>query len=304
MPLISDTYSTIAGVQGSNQFIAGGTDGTFVGNYSDSIKMSLTSISGSALGIGQALMSASIPVAIASNQSEIPVSQSGIWTIQQGTPPWTIQGDSPSGVAATGNPIQIGGVFNTTQPTVTTGQSISYQSTSRGALIVATGIDNFNINNISGTVSLPTGASTANNQTAVQGSASGGSPAVNSGLIGGIYNSTSPSLTSGQQASVQLDISARVLTKDTIDNSLSSGTVTVSTSAVAARVGTSNLTNRKMLTISPQTGTVYLGASSSVTTSTGIPIFQNQVISFAFSANITPYLIAASSITVSIMEGS
>jgi len=48
---------------------------------------------------------------------------------------------------------------------------------------------------------------------------------------------------------------------------------------------------------------VYLGSSSSVTIATGIPIYPNQVISFAFSANVTPYLIAGSSITVNVFEG-
>lgn len=90
---------------------------------------------------------------------------SGTVTANQGTTPWTIQGDSASGASKAGNPVQIGGVFNTTQPTVTTGQTVEAQSTARGALIVSTGADNFNINNISGTVSLPTGASTSANQT-------------------------------------------------------------------------------------------------------------------------------------------
>lgn len=76
-----------------------------------------------------------------------------------------VQGDAASGSAKSGNPVQIGGVFNTTQPTVITGQVVEAQSTARGAQIVATGVDNFNINNISGTISLPTGAATSANQT-------------------------------------------------------------------------------------------------------------------------------------------
>lgn len=39
------------------------------------------------------------------------------------------------------NPIKIGGVFNTTQPTVTTGEVVDSQATAHGALIVATGVD-------------------------------------------------------------------------------------------------------------------------------------------------------------------
>jgi hypothetical protein len=56
-----------------------------------------------------------------------------------------VAGSAASGTAKAGNPEQIGGVFNTTQPTVTTGQVVEAQSTARGALIVATGVDAFNI---------------------------------------------------------------------------------------------------------------------------------------------------------------
>jgi hypothetical protein len=92
-------------------------------------------------------------------------------------------------------------------------------------------------------------------------------------------------------------------TADVINTSISSGSITVGTTPVAARVGGANLANRKMLMISPLTSTLYLGSTSSVTTATGIPIQPGQVMSFAFSANVTPYLISATSGTVNIFEG-
>jgi hypothetical protein len=161
-------------------------------------------------------------VVLPTDQTAIPVSQSGTWTVQQGTPPWTIQGDSASGASKAGNPVQVGGVFNTTQPTVTTGQTVEAQSTARGALIVATGVDSFNVNNVSGTVSLPTGAATAANQateiTSLQlldnivGSGPGaGTAGTGSALVGGVFNTALPTLTNGQQAGIQLDSSARLL---------------------------------------------------------------------------------------------
>lgn len=84
---------------------------------------------------------------VTANQGGAPwsVSQSGTWTVQQGTPPWTIQGDSASGASNAGNPVKGGGVFNTTQPTVTTGQTVDAQYTARGAAIVATGVDAFTV---------------------------------------------------------------------------------------------------------------------------------------------------------------
>jgi hypothetical protein len=88
-----------------------------------------------------------------------------------------VVGSVASGSSNTGNPVKIGGAFNTTQPTVTNGQAVDAQYTARGAAIVATGVDAFavnasqsgtwNITNISGTVSLPTGAATSAKQPAL-----------------------------------------------------------------------------------------------------------------------------------------
>lgn len=74
-----------------------------------------------------------------------PVTVTGTVAATQGTSPWTVQGDSASGAANAGNPVKVGGVFNTTQPTVTSGQTVDVQATARGAQIVATGIDTFNV---------------------------------------------------------------------------------------------------------------------------------------------------------------
>lgn len=56
-----------------------------------------------------------------------------------------VQGAAASGATKAGNPVQQGLVFNTTQPTVTTGQAVESQATARGAQIVATGVDAFNV---------------------------------------------------------------------------------------------------------------------------------------------------------------
>lgn len=66
---------------------------------------------------------------------------SGTVTANAGTGTFTVQGGAASGASASGNPVQAGGVFNTTQPTVTNGQAVQLQATSRGALIVGTGVD-------------------------------------------------------------------------------------------------------------------------------------------------------------------
>lgn len=70
-----------------------------------------------------------------------------------------VQGAGASGAAKAGNPVQQGGVFNTTQPTVTNGQGVEAQMTARGAQIVAPGVDGFAV---TGTVTTtpPSNAST------------------------------------------------------------------------------------------------------------------------------------------------
>jgi hypothetical protein len=54
-----------------------------------------------------------------------------------------VGGPVASGGTNADNPVKTGGVFNTTQPTVTNGQIVDIQATARGAQIVATGVDGF-----------------------------------------------------------------------------------------------------------------------------------------------------------------
>jgi len=73
-----------------------------------------------------------------------------------------VEGRAASGAAKAGNPNQIGGVFNTTQPTVTTGQAVEAQFTARGEMLIAKGVSGFTTDNTAFNVtgSLPTGANT------------------------------------------------------------------------------------------------------------------------------------------------
>ena len=84
----------------------------------------------------------------------------------------------------------LGGQYNSTQATFTNGQQGSVQLSARGAIMVNPGVETFNvanagtfatqaaqsgtwnINNVSGTISLPTGAATAANQTTANSSLS------------------------------------------------------------------------------------------------------------------------------------
>ena len=85
------TAGTPAGGVVSVQGVSGGTAQP-VSQSAGPWTINLTEISGSAIALGQTTMSASLPVAIASDQSAIPVSQNGTWTVQQGTAPWSFIG--------------------------------------------------------------------------------------------------------------------------------------------------------------------------------------------------------------------
>lgn len=96
------------------------------------------------------------------------------------------------------------GVTGTGSPRVT----IASDNTAFAVNSVQSGT--WNVTNVSGTVSLPTGASTAANQTSVIGTKAAGVAAASSQLVGGVYNSGGVTLTDGQQAAAQLSAAGEV----------------------------------------------------------------------------------------------
>lgn len=241
---------------------------------------SLSSIDGKFNSLGQKTMAASAPVVLASDQSAIPVTQSGTW----------------------------------------------------------------NLNNISGTISLPTGAATSANQTteitALQlidnpiGTVAAGTAGTSSFLAGIVFNTALPTLTNGQQVALQGDSSGRQIIapltntsvvkaqlQDNAGNALSSNnsqlqvrdvintagqfrSQSITTTAAEALGGATILANRKFLSITPTNGTVYWGTANTVTTSTGTPIFKNQTVTLAFTDNVHVYVIAGSTTDSRMVEGS
>lgn len=179
---------------------------------------------------GQATMANSAPVVISSDQSAVPVTltsttitgtvaatQSGTWTVQPGntanTTAWKVDG------SAVTQPIS-GSV------TVTQATAANLNATVVGTGTFATqltGATN-NINNVSGTVSLPTGAATsaaqttmATNQTVIQAPITPATAtATKSELIGAQYNATPVVFTNGQQGSIACGPSGELLISGTI----------------------------------------------------------------------------------------
>lgn len=184
-----------------------------------------------------------------------------------GTP--TIQGQAASGASTVGNPVRTGANFNTTQPTVTTGQTVDLQATNRGGLIVSTGVDTFNatINaalpagtNLLGKVGIDQTTPGTTNGTAiaqigsttvltggVNGSLGvGGLAANNASTSGnpvpasGLAESAEPTLaTNGQNAELALDLAHKLIVipfanKENFISGTATTTGTSDTSLVAA----------------------------------------------------------------------
>jgi peroxiredoxin len=112
--------------------------------------VNLTQVGGSAIALGQTTMAASLPVAIASNQSTLPISAASL--------------PLPTGAATSALQTQISGQLPATLGQKAMAASLAVCLASDQSAIAVTQSGTWNINNISGTISLPTGAATAANQ--------------------------------------------------------------------------------------------------------------------------------------------
>lgn len=78
----------------------------------------------------------------------------------------------------------------------------------------------------------------------------------------------------------------------------------VTTTAAEALGGATILANRKMIAITPTNGTLYWGTNSSVTSTTGTPIFANTTLFLSFSDNVHVFVIGTATTDVRVMEAS
>lgn len=82
---------------------------------------------------------------------------------------------------------------------------------------------------------------------------------------------------------------------DIVDNGGLHGSLSVSTTAVAVRVGASNLVNRKVLMFHNNgTGTLYWGYNNTVNSSNGMPLKKDQFCVGDWGPGTTIYIIASS----------
>lgn len=101
-----------------------------------------------------------------------------------------------------------------------------------------------------------------------------------------------------------LAINNQLEVRDVINVASQYQAIALSTTAVEAKGATTRLANRKMVSIIPTNGTIYWATNSSVTTTTGQPIFPNQTLQLSFTDNVTVFIIAAGSVDVRVLEAS
>jgi hypothetical protein len=190
--------------------------------------------------IGQKTMAGSLPVVIASDQT-----------------PVQVVGNVASAASDSGNPIKIGGRFNTTLPTLTSGQRGDLQLDSSARVIIAP-LTNTSI--------------------------------IKAQLQDNAGNGLTSTLIGAKQA---LDVNATVSVGFVPNTAGVNGAITVGTSAVEAKVGASALASRLNLTVFHNgSGKLYWGYSNAVTAANGTQIFKNTTTSIDAGPNLHVWLIS------------
>jgi hypothetical protein len=185
---------------------------------------------GTPVTIGQQLMAASMPVVIASNQSAIPSSQSGSWTIAvnnfpatqavtQSTSPWVVSGTVTANagtgtfaISAASLPLPTGASTSALQSNVQSAPgtpqttAITIQGNSSGIAVP-----------ISGTVT------TTNNANGTPGA----TPPSDATYVGGLASTSSPSYSTGNLEPLSLTLAGALRTDSSATTQPVSGTVTV-----------------------------------------------------------------------------
>jgi hypothetical protein len=176
--------------------------------------------------------------------------------------------------SATTQPVSGTVAFSNTTIDVTNTGTFAVQAAQSGT---------WNINNISGTISLPTGAATSANQTTANASLA----SIDTKLTAPLQVQT----IAGSAGSMQI-------------KTLVYAAKSVTTSATLMNKTGSNLSNRIILTLQPTNGTIYVGSDASVTTSTGTPVETGAFFPIYANATCNIYAIASGTVDVRIMEGS
>lgn len=188
----------------------------------------------------------------------------------QTTSPWSVQGNVASGSTDSGNPVKVGGVFNTTLPTLSTGQRGDLQLDTRGNIrALVAGI----------AVARADGASNIVAQSANSASSSSGLPLQTYGTL---YNG---STIDGQRSMQATDMAAGlgVLATGIVPTSnASQGLTTVSAAGVASQVAKASAGNVYSLNIVNNTTAGFAFVYDSATALTTGTAFTASLLRYCF----------------------
>jgi hypothetical protein len=150
-------------------------------------------------------------------------------------------------LTALGSPFQAGGSIGNTSfgATQATAANLNATVVGTGTFAVQLSGATNNINNISGTISLPTGASTLAAQNVTHAPvAAGTATATNSDLIGGQFLTTQPTMTNTQQASLLTSARGELLVSPGVSGfPVTLASTTITGTVAATQSGTWNITN-------------------------------------------------------------
>lgn len=213
----------------------------------------LAAISTKTPALGQALMAASSPVVIASNQSAIPASQSGTWNITNVSGTVSLPTGAATETTLAGASAKLPATLG--QKTMAASMAVALASDQSSIPTAASQSGTWNITNVSGTVSLPTGAATAALQTAL-----------NAQIPTTLGTKTAAASMSVTLASDQAALPSSRNANATVGASTSVGTTAVTETAPADAVGFC------LIAPSSNTGTIYWIQGATATTSNGFEV--------------------------------
>jgi hypothetical protein len=246
---------------------------------------------------------------LSSGSDSVSAVQSGTWTVQQGGAPWsvsqsgtwTVRVEDSSGNALNSTSNALNTFITNTSLAVTqsgmwsVGRTWTLSNSTDSIAAVQSGT--WNLNNITGTITLPTGAATSANQTngnqqtqIVQG---GNTAAVTAGSALKVDGSAVTQPVSG---TVTADVAGL--------NNFQTSQYTVGASAV--QITPTPLNNRSSVALKAVCTTgnaIYIGTTSGVTTSTGFPLYNENSLDMDLTGVNTIYAIAsAASQTLCVVE--
>lgn len=82
------------------------------------------------------LLAGSAAIGTVALNAALPAGANNIGSVNQGTPPWQMGGDVANATADSGNPVKVGGIYNTTPPVYTNAQRANLQTDVNGNLKV------------------------------------------------------------------------------------------------------------------------------------------------------------------------